>query len=88
MKVVVRYIAIVVALLLCSEVSAQWMKERGWVRKGNRQYKRENIDGSIASYMEALKHDPNCFEAKYDLASALYRAKRFDGAEAMLSAVA
>jgi tetratricopeptide (TPR) repeat protein len=64
------------------------MKERGWVRKGNRQYKRENIDGSIASYMEALKHDPNCFEAKYDLASALYRAKRFDGAEAMLSALA
>ena len=87
MRAIVKCVAVVVALLLCGEASAQWMKERGWVRKGNRQYNRENIDGSIESYQQALKHDPNCFEAKYDLASALYRAKRFDASEKMLQSI-
>jgi tetratricopeptide (TPR) repeat protein len=85
MKKVLKYI--LALLLLCigvSEVSAQQMKERGWVRKGNRQYKRENFDGSIESYQKALQYDPTSFEAKYDLASALYRAKRFDKAEKTL----
>ena len=87
MRTIVRCVAVVVALLLCSEASAQWEKERGWVRKGNRQYNRENINGSIESYQEALKHNPNCFEAKYDLASALYRAKRYDASEKMLQSI-
>lgn len=79
-----KYIVILMLLLFGVEASAQQMKERGWVRKGNRQYERENYDGSIESYKEALKHDPTSFEAKYDLASALYRAKRFDTAESTL----
>lgn len=82
-----KYVAIVVMLLVCGEASAQQMKERGWVRKGNRQYNRQNFDGSIESYQRALQYDPTSFEAKYDLASALYRAKRFDKAEKTLMSI-
>ena len=87
MRLIVRYIALVLLLVASGTASAQQLKERGFVRKGNRQYNRGNIDGSIESYQEALKHDPNSFEAKYDLASALYRAKRFDKAETTLKAI-
>lgn len=87
MRLIARYIALVLLLVASGTASAQQLKERGFVRKGNRQYNRGNIDGSIESYQEALKHDPNSFEAKYDLASALYRAKRFDKAETTLKAI-
>ena len=78
---------IVVALLtlfVCGEVSAQQMKERGLVRKGNRQFKREQFEKSVDSYQRALQHDSTSFEAKYDLASALYRTERYEKAEKTL----
>ena len=87
MKAIVCYMALVVALLLGGEVSAQQMKERGLVRRGNREFKREKFEKSVDSYQEALKHDPNSFEAKYDLASALYRTERYDKAEKTLQAI-
>lgn len=85
MRAIVRYMAMVAMLLLvCSEVSAQMMKERGLVRKGNRQFKREQFEKSVDSYQRALQHDSTSFEAKYDLASALYRTERYDKAEKTL----
>ena len=87
MRTIVKYLALVVALLLCGEVSAQQMKERGLVRRGNREFKREKFEKSVDSYQEALKHDPNSFEAKYDLASALYRTERYEKAEKTLQAI-
>lgn len=87
MRAIVRYMAVIVALLLCSELSAQQMRERGLVRKGNREFKREKFEKSVDSYQEALKHDPNSFEAKYDLASALYRTERYEKAEQTLQAI-
>jgi tetratricopeptide (TPR) repeat protein len=79
----------VVALLLlvCGEVSAQQMRERGLVRKGNREFKREQFEKSVDSYQRALQHDSTCFEAKYDLASALYRTERYDKAEKTLLSI-
>lgn len=87
MRTIVKYLALVVALFLCGEVSAQQMKERGLVRRGNREFKREKFEKSVDSYQEALKHDPNSFEAKYDLASALYRTERYEKAEKTLQAI-
>lgn len=87
MRTIVKYLALVVALFLCGEVSAQQMKERGLVRRGNREFKREKFEKSVDSYHEALKHDPNSFEAKYDLASALYRTERYEKAEKTLQAI-
>ena len=80
MRVVGKYIVIALLLLVCREVSAQQMRERGLVRKGNRQFKREQFEKSVDSYQRALQHDSTSFEAKYDLASALYRTERYDKA--------
>ena len=88
MRTIAKYMAVVVALLLCSEVSAQQMKERSLVRQGNRQFKREQFERSADSYQRALQHDSTSFEAKYDLASALYRTERYDKAEKTLLSIA
>ena len=87
MRAIVFNMALVVALLLCGEVSAQQMKERGLVRKGNRQFKREQFEKSVDSYQRALQHDSTSFEAKYDLASALYRTERYEKAEKTLQGI-
>ena len=87
MRAIVKYLAIVVMLLVCGEVSAQQMKERGLVRRGNREFKREQFEKSVDSYQRALQHDTTCFEAKYDLASALYRTERYDKAEKTLLSI-
>ena len=84
MRVVGKYIVIALLLLVCGETSAQQMRERGLVRKGNRQFKREQFEKSVDSYQRALQHDSTSFEAKYDLASALYRTERYDKAEKTL----
>ena len=84
MRAIAKYLAIVVLLFVCGEVSAQQMKERGLVRKGNREFRREHFEKSVDSYQRALQHDSTCFEAKYDLASALYRTERYDKAEKTL----
>ena len=87
MRAIVKYLAIAVMLLVCGEVSAQQMKERGLVRRGNREFKREQFEKSVDSYQRALQHDTTCFEAKYDLASALYRTERYDKAEKTLLSI-
>lgn len=87
MRAIVKYLAIVVLLFVCGEVSAQQMKERGLVRKGNREFRREHFEKSVDSYQRALQHDSTCFEAKYDLASALYRTERYDKAEKTLLSI-
>lgn len=85
MRGTIKYFVVaLLALFVCGEVSAQQMKERGLVRKGNRQFKREQFEKSVDSYQRALQHDSTSFEAKYDLASALYRTERYDKAEKTL----
>lgn len=80
-----RYLTIVVLLLFVgNEASAQWMKERGWVRKGNRQFERKEFDKSLEIYAKALYYKPDSFEAQYDLASALYKTEKYDKAEELL----
>ena len=85
MRGVAKYIVVaLLTIFVCGEVSAQQMKERGLVRKGNRQFKREQFEKSVDSYQRALQHDSTSFEAKYDLASALYRTERYEKAEKTL----
>ena len=43
------------------------MPERRLVRKGNRQFKKENFDRSVDLYMRALGADSTSFEAGYNL---------------------
>ena len=75
---------VVLLLFVGHEASAQWMKERGWVRKGNRQFERKDFDKSVESYASALYYNPESFEAQYDLASALYKTGEYAKAEELL----
>ena len=88
MRGIAKYIVLALVLFVCGEVSAQQMKERGLVRRGNREFRREHFEKSVDSYQRALQHDSTCFEAKYDLASALYRTERYDKAEKTLLSIA
>ena len=87
MRGIAKYIVLALVLFVCGEVSAQQMKERGLVRRGNREFRREHFEKSVDSYQRALQHDSTCFEAKYDLASALYRTERYDKAEKTLLSI-
>ena len=84
MRVIVKYFASVVLLLVCGEASAQKMKERSCVRNGNDYFNKKEFRKSIECYEEALQHDPNSFEAKFDLGSALYSCERYEEAEKTL----
>ena len=74
--------------LLPFDVCAQQMPERSLVRRGNRSYDREKYEKSVGLYGRALEADPANFEAKYDLASALFRTERYDKAEQTLKSIA
>lgn len=87
MRAIVKYVAVVLLLLCGGEAMAQQMKERGLVRKGNEQYYDGDYQSGIKSYREALKHDSTSFEAKYDLASALYRDEQYAKADSILTSI-
>ena len=88
MRGVAKYLAVALLLLIvCGESSAQKLKERRFVRQGNEYFEESNIKKSIESYQEALKHDPNSFEAKFNLATALYRDERYEASEKGLQAL-
>lgn len=81
MKQIVRYLFAVMLLVVGVEASAQNLKERGCVREGNELFNAKDYKKSIECYEEALTHDPNSFEAKFNLASALYQDERYKDSE-------
>lgn len=81
-------LVVVLFALLPLDVVAQKMPERSLVRRGNRLYGREKYEKSVDCYQRALEADPASFEAKYDLASALFRTERYDKAEQTLKSIA
>lgn len=84
----VRYIVVVLALFVSAESLAQKMPERGWTRWGNIMHHFKSFPHSVEAYEKALKHNPDLFEAQYNLASAMIETQRYDAAEKILSALA
>ena len=67
-----QYIAILILLLsACSATYAQ--VDRRDVRKGNRDFRKENFKEADISYRKALVKDSMSVAANYNLASTLYR---------------
>lgn len=56
------------------DAEAQYLPERREVRKGNRQFDRQNYKNSIDRYISALDADSTCYEALYNLGNAYYQA--------------
>lgn len=75
-------------LVFAGGVQAQNLPERSLVRKGNRQYAKENYTESIERYNQALEAAPHSFEAMYNLGNALYKAEQFERAEQTMTGAA
>ena len=86
-KRLLHIILLCVALGFSLDAVAQRMPERGLVRQGNRHFAKERYERSADSYTEALKHDSTSFEARYDLAGAMFRTERYAEAEEALKMV-
>ena len=86
-KRLLHILLLCVALSFTLDAVAQRMPERGLVRQGNRHFAKERYERSADSYTEALKHDSTSFEARYDLAGAMFRTERYAEAEEALKMV-
>lgn len=84
---ILHIILLCVALGFSLDAVAQRMPERGLVRQGNRHFAKERYERSADAYTEALKHDSTSFEARYDLAGAMFRTERYAEAEEALKMV-
>ena len=78
-----KVIYICMALLVALPLSAQTDKRE--VRRGNRKFGKQNYKEAELDYRRALVKDSTSFAATYDLASALYKQKDYDGAGAVLA---
>lgn len=68
-------------LLISSLVWGQMFPERSQVRKGNRQYEKENYTEAEAKYMGALSKNPLSYEGNFNLGNSYFRQGRLEEAE-------
>lgn len=70
-----RYISytIILVLLCAFQVAASAQADRHDVRRGNRNFRKENFREAEIDYRKALVKDSSSFAASYNLASVLYR---------------
>ena len=81
-----RYIYIVV-LLLVACMSAYAQADRKDVRRGNRDFRKENFREAEIDYMKALVKDSMSVAANYNLASSLFRQGDMEQAAKVLDRV-
>lgn len=79
---------IITAFLLCIMVSPVWGQvDRKDVRRGNRDFKKENYREADIDYRKALVKDSLSVAANYNLASNLYRQKDMEQARTTLERI-
>ena len=77
----------VVALLCCvTTAEAQYLRERGLVREGNRNFSKNNYHTSFNRYNTALEHDSTNYEALYNRANAHHHLRRTNPEDSTLLA--
>lgn len=81
-----RYIFISVAAVL-SCVAAVAQEDRAEVRRGNREFRKEQYREADVSYRKALLKDSLSVAANYNLASTLFRQQNFDEAAQYLGKI-
>ncbi len=69
-----------VAVLFCQALSARQLPDRKDVRRGNRDFKKENYKEAEIDYRKALVKDSTSFAANYNLGNALYKMNDFQQA--------
>ncbi len=81
-------LAFVSLSFVTQNATAQNLPERGEVRRGNRDFERENYESAIESYTKALTYSPSSFEANYNLSNAQHKLQQFDKAEESMAKIA
>ncbi len=91
-----KFIYILISLLFLSVIS-QAQQERKHIRQGNRDYEKAIIDSvttdtvkyqdAEVDYRKALDKEPNCWDASYNLANALYKQGKYEDATKQFQAV-
>lgn len=84
-------LVVVALVVLCSfvfsaDASAQYLRERGLVREGNRQFEKLNYRSSLNRYNEALEYDSLSYEAMYNRANSYQRLRMSESADSTLNA--
>lgn len=82
------YIILLVFMALISAFESFAQEERRYVRRGIEHLNDEDYIKAEAEFREALRHNPNSFEAGYNLATTLFRLERYDDAIEQLQAIA
>lgn len=80
-------LSVVLSLFVCM-AAAQKYPERRDIRKGNSFYERGDFQSAEGRYSRALEKDPGSYEARYNLADALYKQQRFDEAASIMGQLA
>lgn len=76
-----------IILLLLALLPSSAQDDRRDVRRGNRQFRKENYRAAEIDYRKAVLKDSTSLKARYNLASALYREQDYDSAAKALEAV-
>ena len=67
-------------ILLFQSLTATAQNENALVRKGNKQYEKNNFVGAEVNYKKSLEKNPNKPEAIYNLGNALVQQERYPDA--------
>lgn len=76
-----------IILLLIALLPSSAQDDRRDVRRGNRQFRKENYRAAEIDYRKAVLKDSTSLKAQYNLASALYREQDYDSAAKALETV-
>lgn len=68
---------IILSVTLLSAISVFAQREAGDIRKGNRDYKKQNFVEAEVDYRRALETNKNSYEAHYNLGDALYKQDKY-----------
>ena len=70
----------ILSLVICHLSFAFAQKEASDVRKGNREYRKQNFTEAEVDYRRGLEKNKNGYEAHYNLGDALYRQDKYEDA--------
>lgn len=71
-----------IAILLMVSLSTFAQREAGDIRKGNRDYRKQNFTEAEVDYRRALETNKNSYEAHYNLGDALFKQDKYADAQA------
>ena len=71
---------LIIGLIAMMGYGVHAQADRSMLREGNKSYNNKRFEEAEVTYRRALEQDSNDFRGQYNLASALYREKKYDEA--------